>query len=223
MAEGKKTFIFYSDWINMVREMPNEDAGELLKHILSYVNDENPETKNILVKMAFGHMMPILKRDLKKWETQLKTYSEMGKKSAEKRALNQEQPKSTYVEPTPTVNDNDNDNDNVNVNENDFENKKKEKEVFNFRKSLIDSGGEIKLVEDWLKVRKTKKATNTETALEGFINEVLKSKKGINDILKICIERDWKGFKNSWLENDIKSSPEARRSAVERMLNQRGR
>lgn len=79
----------------------------------------------------------------------------------------------------------------------------KKKDVFNFRKSLIDSGGEKKLVEDWLKVRKTKKATNTETAFEGFISEVLKSKQGINDILKICIERDWKGFKNSWLEKEI--------------------
>ena len=45
MAQGKKTFIFYSDWINMVREMPDKDAGALLKHILSYVNDENPQGK----------------------------------------------------------------------------------------------------------------------------------------------------------------------------------
>ena len=108
MADGKKTFIFYSDWINMIREMPNEDAGALLKHVLSYVNDENPQTDNLLVKMAFGHMKPMLKRDLDKWEKQLKRYSEMGKLSAEKRALNQDQPKLTYVEPTSTVNDNDN-------------------------------------------------------------------------------------------------------------------
>lgn len=91
------------------------------------------------------------------------------------------------------------------------------KDVFNFRKSLIDSGGDKKLVEDWLKVRKTKKATNTETALEGFINEVLKSKQDINDILKICIERDWKGFKNSWLEKE--KSSEKKESASQRLQN----
>lgn len=101
------------------------------------------------------------------------------------------------------------------------EDNKEKKNVFNFRKSLIDSGGEKKLVEDWLKVRKTKKATNTETAFDSFITEVLKSKQGINDILKICIERDWKGFKNSWLEKDIKSSEETKRSALDKMLNQR--
>ena len=44
--------------------MPNSDAGELIKHVLSYVNDENPTTDNILVKMAFGHMKPMLKKDL---------------------------------------------------------------------------------------------------------------------------------------------------------------
>jgi len=110
MAEGKKTFIFYSDWINMVRKMPNKDAGELLKHILSYVNDENPTTDNVLVDVVFGHMQPILKSDLLKWEKQLKRFSDMGKKSAENKK-SQVQPKLTNVKPTLTVNDN------VNVND----------------------------------------------------------------------------------------------------------
>lgn len=111
MAEGKKTFIFYSDWINIVREMPNEDAGCLLKHILSYVNDEEPTTDNLLVRMAFGHIKPLLKKDLDNWEKKLNRYSEMGKKSAKVRKLTQVEPTLTYVKPTSTVNDN------VNVND----------------------------------------------------------------------------------------------------------
>lgn len=121
MAENKKTFIFYSDWINMVREMDNEDAGELLKHILSYVNDENPTTDNKFVRMAFGHMKPMLKKDLDKWDNQLKKYSEMGKRSAE---LRKTKPNSTHVEPTLTKVERMNTvNDNVNVNVNDNVNK----------------------------------------------------------------------------------------------------
>ena len=115
MATGKKTFIFYSDWSNMIKEMPNEDAGELLKHILAYVNNENPESKNLLVKMAFGHMKPMLKADLLKWDKQLKSYSNMGKKSAEARAGTKVQPTLTKVQRTSTVNVNVNDNVNVNV------------------------------------------------------------------------------------------------------------
>jgi len=96
--------------------MPNEDAGELLKHILAYVNNENPESKNLLVKMAFGHMKPMLKADLLKWDKQLKSYSNMGKKSAEARAINKVEPTLTKVKPTSTVNVNVNVNVNDNVN-----------------------------------------------------------------------------------------------------------
>lgn len=86
MAEGKKTFVFYSDWINIIREMPDKDAGQLLKHILSYVNDENPETKNILVKMAFAHMKPILKSDLEKWNSIRQKRQKAGKKGGKANA-----------------------------------------------------------------------------------------------------------------------------------------
>jgi len=88
MAEGKKTFIFYSDWINMVREMPDKESGMLLKHILSYVNDENPKTDNILVKMAFGHMRPLIKSDLKRWESIRNKRKQAGAKGGKKRQAN---------------------------------------------------------------------------------------------------------------------------------------
>lgn len=130
MAEGKKTFVFYSDWVNMIREMPDKDAGELLKHILSYVNDEEPSTDNLLVKMAFGHIMPMLKADLQKWDKQLKNYSDMGKKSAASRGKKKVEPTLTKVQPTSTVNVNVNDNVNVNVNDN------KDKEAV-FKKTLL--------------------------------------------------------------------------------------
>ena len=196
MADGKKTFIFYSDWINMINEMPDKDAGELLKHILRYVNDENPTTDNLLVKMAFGHMKPMLKSDLKKWDTQLQRFSDMGKKSAKKRALNRSQPTLTHVEPTSTVNDN------VNVNVNVNDNIKKENR-FNFRKSLVDYGFDENLVNDWITVRKTKKASNTKTAYNGFIKQVELCKMPINEILTECVNRSWGGLKAEWLETKI--------------------
>jgi hypothetical protein len=114
MAEGKKTFIFYSDWINMVREMPDKDAGALLKHILSYVNDENPQTDNLLVKMAFGHMKPMLKCDLDKWEVIRTKRKIAGKKGGQANAKQNE----ANAKQVEAVNDNDNVNDNVNDNEN---------------------------------------------------------------------------------------------------------
>jgi len=102
----------------MIREMPNEDAGELLKHILSYVNDEEPETKNLLVKMAFGHMKPMLKEDLEKWdkirEIRKKAGSKGGKASVKQNEANAYQNKS-IAKQVQAVNDNVNVNDNINV------------------------------------------------------------------------------------------------------------
>jgi hypothetical protein len=129
MAENKKTFIFYSDWVNMIREMPDEDAGQLLKHILSYVNDEDPDTKNILVRMAFAHMKPLLKQDLQKWETIRTKRKEAGKKGGQANAK-QNQANAKQLEAV-------NDNVNVNVNGNVNEKKEKyEKEIPNFQDFL---------------------------------------------------------------------------------------
>lgn len=78
----------------------------------------------------------------------------------------------------------------------------KRKPVFNFKKSLLKLGAEEKHIDDWLKVRKLKKASNTETALDGFVNECNKHSYEINDAVKICAEKSWAGFKHDWLEND---------------------
>lgn len=74
---------------------------------------------------------------------------------------------------------------------------------FVFLNSLLDNGADKQLAKDWLSVRKTKKATNTETAFKGFIRQLEKTKLGINQVLKICIEKSWSGFNAEWVK-DIK-------------------
>lgn len=94
-----------------------------------------------------------------------------------------------------TPNNNDNKDNNVN---------NKKNSVFNFRKNLIDLGAKEELVIDWLKVRKTKKATNTKTAFNSFKKQFELSNKNINEILEICITKSWAGFKNEWILNKEK-------------------
>lgn len=72
---------------------------------------------------------------------------------------------------------------------------------FSFLGSLLEYGFERQLVEDWLKVRKTKKATNTETAFKNFIAELEQRTCNINEVLEICVEKSWSGFKWSWIDN----------------------
>lgn len=79
MAENKKSFIAYCDWIDTFNELDNEHAGMLIKHLLEYVNDMNPQTDNMVIKVGFANIKTTLKRDLKKWEATSTVRSETGK------------------------------------------------------------------------------------------------------------------------------------------------
>lgn len=68
MAEGKKSFILYADLLPAVKKMPDDKAGQLFKIILSYVNDENPKTDDLLVDVLFEQVKQQLKRDLIRYE-----------------------------------------------------------------------------------------------------------------------------------------------------------
>jgi hypothetical protein len=68
MAKEKNGFILYNDIIHTVEELSDEQSGKLFKHILRYVNDKNPISEDILIKIAFEPIKQSLKRDLVKYE-----------------------------------------------------------------------------------------------------------------------------------------------------------
>ena len=117
MAEDKKGFILYADQKELFEQLPNDKAGELIKFIFSYVNDENPVTEDLLLNMAFTPIKQQFKRDLKKWELTREGRSKAGKASAEARRIKKEQEltKSTNVESVKQILTNPTVNDNVNV------------------------------------------------------------------------------------------------------------
>ena len=88
MAEGKKSFILYCDQKGLWNKLSNEQAGVLIKHIIAYVNDENPVAPDFVTEIAFEPIKALLKRDLKKWETQQEQRREAGRRSAEVRKAN---------------------------------------------------------------------------------------------------------------------------------------
>ena len=88
MAEEKKGFILYSDIIHTIEKLTDEQAGVLFKHILRYVNDENPECKDLITEIAFEPIKQSLKRDLLKWDDKKQKRSEAGIAGATKRWQN---------------------------------------------------------------------------------------------------------------------------------------
>ena len=86
--EGKKSFVLYTDQREVFDELSDEDAGRLIKHIFSYVNDENPSTDDQLLKVAFLPIKTQLKRDLKIWDEKKQQRSEAGRKGGLAKASN---------------------------------------------------------------------------------------------------------------------------------------
>jgi hypothetical protein len=120
--ENKRSFVLYVDTIHVVKKLPDETAGKLLKLILSYVNDEDPIVDDLMLDIVFEPIKQQLKRDLKKWDVIREKRSNAGKASANKR-----QQKATHVD---TCGQMSTENVNVNVNVND--------NVINKNQSKID-------------------------------------------------------------------------------------
>ena len=62
MAENKKAFVLYTDIIETVKQLDDLKAGELFKHILKYVNDENPKSDDPIINLVFTPIKLQLKR-----------------------------------------------------------------------------------------------------------------------------------------------------------------
>jgi hypothetical protein len=80
MAKEKNGFVLYCDIIHTAEKLTDEQAGKLFKHILRYVNDQNPEC-DFVTEIAFEPIKQTLKRDLVKYENK----RAQNKANAEKR------------------------------------------------------------------------------------------------------------------------------------------
>ncbi|WP_367481861.1 hypothetical protein ABX022_09785 [Snodgrassella alvi] len=66
-------------------------------------------------------------------------------------------------------------------------------------KLLLAEGIDEQIASDFIAIRKAKNAPLTQTALEGIQREANKAKLTLENVLRICIERNWQGFSASWL------------------------
>ena len=112
MATDKKGFILYADQKALFDQLPNEKAGELIKFIFSYVNDENPISEDLIINLAFTPIQQQLKRDLVKYEETKQSRSKAGKAGANKRWQNITED-SKGIPAITKIADNVNDTDNV--------------------------------------------------------------------------------------------------------------
>ena len=196
MAKGKKSFVLYTDLIEIVEELTDKEAGLLFKTILRYVNDKEPPIPNS-IKLAFIPIKQDLKRDLKKYEAQCERINRINEKRKCEKSEQQRNEVDTKSSQNrhDVVGDNDNVNDNDNDNDNDISKEKeidKEKtpsrrfvpptleEVKNYcleRNNLVDPEGFINFYESkgWMvgknKMKDWKAAIRTWEKEAGFKSE----------------------------------------------------
>jgi hypothetical protein len=85
MAADKKSFLLYCDQKGVWDKLNDDQAGKLIKHIIAYVNDENPTAPDFITELAFEPIKQQLKRDLKEWEEKRHERSLAGKAGAKAR------------------------------------------------------------------------------------------------------------------------------------------
>ena len=102
--------------------------------------------------------------------------------------------------------------DNINISPMEINNKGKR---FDFKKSLIEIGVSPEVADDWMQVRKTKRASNTETAFRRIKNEIDKSGLSANECITIAVARSWQGFQADWVANQQRQRPTGRMSVLD--------
>jgi hypothetical protein len=210
MAQDKKSFVAYADWTEIFKMLSDEEAGRLIKHLFSYVNDENPVLEDRFLMMAFEPIKLQLKRDLQKYEAVRERRAEAGRKGGVKSGETRKQTEANeanasfvkQTEANEAVNVTVTVNDNVNDTVTDILLEKETKgKSFNYKNELLLLVGDEnkKLVEDYISLRKTKKASLSETALNILKKECETNNYNIRDALTECIANNWQGFKVQWV------------------------
>lgn len=191
MAKGKKSFILYTDLIYTVQALTDVEAGQLFKHLLAYVNDQNPETTDKVLIVAFEPIKQQLKRDLKDWEEIREKRRLAGIASAEAKQhkltsvdISQQPPTNSTVNVTVT----DSVTDSVNV---------KEKKPAAFRPDLKICPDWMKEpMKLWLKHKSEKKQSYKETGFNQLVEEWKKNFPGgvgLFDAVRKSVSNNYSG------------------------------
>lgn len=199
MSNRKKSFLLHIDSLEILNDLSDEQAGKLFKAIYSHQIDENIELDQI-TKMVFLPFRNQFERDNEKYAKTCERRAIAGSKGGKQKVANASKCKQELA----NVADNKNKNKTKNKSDSDKEVTKDIVAVapkFNFKQELLNLGVDKDVLNDWLDVRKKKKAANTKTALNGFLTEVTKANIAVADAIKISAENSWSGFKASWYGN----------------------
>jgi hypothetical protein len=207
--DNKKSFVLHVDSLLILDDLTDEQAGKLIKSMLSYYRDESVEGLDQLTKIALRPFINQFLRDSKKWEERAERSRANGLKGGRPKTqevtnkpsglsgLNKEpkEPVSVNV----SVNDNVNVNGNVSVNE---------KNIRALPAKLDYSILQMteKQCSDVTRIRKKNKGTAlTQVIIDQLAKQFFLAEQNgftFNDSLVEWEVRGWKSFKADWMKSN---------------------
>jgi len=188
MAQGKKSFVLYTDLIHTFKHLSKEQRGEVIMWVLEYTNDLEPEPIEGALMGVIEHIKQQLKRDLIKYEDRAERSRKNGLKGG--RPKNPEEPRETqWVKKEPKKPDSDNVtvNDSVTVN------------VIDIKKEILNSN-------NWIdQISMKKRRQDVKDRLVEFLND-----QELKEELFRPIPEIKKHFIN-WLD---KNKPEVKKTVI---------
>ena len=175
----KESFILYTEQSELVNELTDIQAGQLLKAIYKYAQGEEVALDGI-VKLAFIPIRQQIDRNNEKYEAFKEKQSENGKKGGrpkkeENPSLSEKNPKnpSLFSETQKSLNDNVNVNENVNENVLSYESKeKKESELSDFIDPKIDFFKSSQKTDPFVLADKVKEEYKAVIGKDCFLNQM---------------------------------------------------
>ena len=195
MAQGKKSFVLYADQRAVFDKMDDEQAGKLIKHIFSFVNDEDPEG-DFITELGFAAIKAQLKRDLEKWRETREKRVQAGAKGGKQKVANAT--KSKQKQANVAVNGNVNVNVNENVKKNNPPNPPKGEEIeviLPFQTDVFKSQWQL-----WKQYRKQqhrftyKSPASEQAALTELGKMSSNQERAAINILHHTMAHGWRGF-----------------------------
>lgn len=78
--------------------------------------------------------------------------------------------------------------------------KEKKEQTAEFREALINLGVDTDIADEFMLIRKKKKAINTKHAFEMMLAEANKAGISLAEAAKICVDNQWRGFKAEYMQ-----------------------
>lgn len=118
-AKGKNSTVFYHEWLELLEDFTDEEAGQLMKAVLLFDRDGIKTTfKDRAMRSVFKQMISVTSRNRARYDISCQKKAEYYRKKSEKNETKVQSTTEHYSAVTDNDNDNENDNENVNVNVN---------------------------------------------------------------------------------------------------------